>query len=124
MEKVTYRLLATPHAALIQVDGQLQGPVSYELQEVVRHLGHRGAEWMIFDLRHIVTMDSLSLGVLLLARSLCAHRRGRAALLGPSPALMALLDALRIRDQFMIVDDTHAIVAMLRRSGAPAEAGN
>ncbi|MBN1426318.1 STAS domain-containing protein [Candidatus Fermentibacteria bacterium] len=122
MNEIACRSLGTPRAVLIEAHGRIQGLVSQELRDVVWHQGYHGTQWMVFDLRHATALDSMALGALLLARSLCARHQGQAVLLGLSPPLITLLEALGLRDLFMLAEDMRHGLDALHRLGVSAEA--
>lgn len=117
MEHVVYRPLGAPDAVLVELGVDVRGKASEEFRTLVRHLASQGVKWMIMDCSESKSMDSLAIGVLLMAFRLCEHMGGAVLLLRPSPDLVTLLEAMNIDQFFEMFADSDSIVAFLEEQG-------
>jgi anti-anti-sigma factor len=117
MERLVYRPLGSPDAVLVELEVDVRGRLSEEFRMLVHHLSGQGVKWMIMDCSKLRSMDSLAMGVLLMAFRLCEHKGGAALLLCPSPDLVTLLEAMNIDKFFQVFADSDSILAFLEEQG-------
>ena len=121
MERLVYRPMGSPDAVLVELDVEVRGELSEEFKTLVRHLSGEGIKWMILDCSRSTSMDSLAIGVLLMAFRLCEHKGGAAVLLRPSPDLVALLEAMNIDQFFQVFADRASVLDFLKEQGVRIE---
>ena len=117
MEPVIYRPLSSSEVVLVELLDGVRGPSSEEFKLVVRHLANQGIRWMIIDVSRPQSMDSMGVGVLLMAHKLCDEMGGQVFLLRPSREVVMLLEAMNMDQFFQICVDEESALHTLRHFG-------
>lgn len=117
MEGLVYRPMGSPDAVLVELGAEVRGRVAEEFRMLVRHLVGQGVKWMILDCSRSTSMDSLAIGVLLMAFRLCEHKGGSVLLLRPSPDFASLLEAMNIDQFFQVFADSDTVFDFLKERG-------
>jgi anti-anti-sigma factor len=109
---------------LVNLAGDVRGRTSEQFRLLVRHLISQGVKWMVMDCSDSRAMDSMALGVLLMAFRLCEHENGSVLLLRPSPDLVTLLEAMSIDRYFEMFPDIASVSAFLEKRGVEFAGGD
>ncbi len=117
METVIYRPLGSSEVVLVELLDGVRGPSSEEFKLVVRHLANQRIRWMVIDVSRPQSIDSMGVGVLLMAHRLCDEMGGQAFLLRPSRGVLMLLEAMNIDQFFQICVDEESAMHTLRQCG-------
>jgi anti-anti-sigma factor len=117
MDYVVYRPLGSPDVALVDVAVDLRGRASEAFRKLVRHLDRQGVKWIVMDCSRSKSMDSLAIGVLLMAFRLCEQKGGSVLLLRPAPDLVTLFEAMNIDQFFQVFAHRDAVVTFLKEQG-------
>jgi len=117
METVIYRPLCSSEVVLVELLDGVRGPSSEEFKLVVRHLANQGIRWMVIDVSRPQSIDSMVVGVLLMAYKLCDEMGGQVFLLRPSRGVVTLLEAMNMDRLFKFCIDEESALHTLRHYG-------
>ncbi len=123
MESVVYRPLGSGEAVVVDVGNELRGGSSEEFRHVVRHLVSQGVKWMILDFGKALSVDSMAVGVLIMAFRLCEESGGEVILLQPQRSLISLLEMLTIDQFFRVFADEGEALDALKAEGVDVAEG-
>jgi anti-anti-sigma factor len=109
--------MGSPEAVVVELGVDIRGSVSEKFRTLVRHLVGQDIKWMVMDCSRGKSMDSLAIGVLLMAFRLCEQKGGSVLLLCPSPDLVSLLEAMNIDQFFQVFADNGTVLEFLKEQG-------
>lgn len=96
---------------VIEVAGEIDIDSAPELREVLLEVTDAGADRLVFDLTDVTFVDSVGLGVLVLARKKMRLRQGSVAIVAPTRRLIAIFKISGLDKQFRLRPTLAAVLA-------------
>lgn len=103
--------------AIIEATGEIDVDSAALLREAVTEVTDGGTDRLVFDLTHVTFIDSVGLGVFVLARKKMQLRRGTIDIVAPTRRLIAIFTIARLDTVFRL----HPSLASVLAGDDPAE---
>jgi anti-sigma B factor antagonist len=96
---------------VIEVTGEIDIDTAPQLRDVVAQVTDAGADRLVFDLTHVTFVDSIGLGVFVLARKKMLLRRGSVGIVAPTRRLIAIFKISGLDELFTLRPTLAAVFA-------------
>lgn len=102
---------------VIEVGGEIDVDTAAQLREMVIEVADAGADRIVFDLTDVTFVDSVGLGVFVLARKKMLLRRGSVGIVAPTRRVIAIFRISGLDEVFRL----RPTLAAVRADEDPAE---
>ena len=96
---------------VIDVSGEIDIDTAPELREVLLEVTDAGADRLVFDLSRVTFVDSVGLGVLVLARKKMLLRQGSVGIVAPTRRVVAIFKISGLDKLFRLRPTLAAVLA-------------
>lgn len=96
---------------IIEVSGEVDIDTAGQLRDAVIEVTDAGADRLVFDLTHVGFVDSVGLGVFVLARKKMKLRRGTVDIVAPTRRIVAIFKIAGLDEIFRIRPSLAAVFA-------------
>ena len=96
---------------VITVDGEIDIETAPQLREAVTQVTDAGADRLVFDLSDVAFVDSIGLGVFVLARKKMLLRQGTVDIVAPTRRVVAIFRIAGLDDVFTLRPTLAAVFA-------------
>ncbi|MCD9197451.1 STAS domain-containing protein [Aeromicrobium wangtongii] len=96
---------------IIDVAGEVDIETAPRLREVVTQVTDDGAERLVFDLSNVTFVDSVGLGVFVLARKKMLLRQGTIGIVAPTRRVVAIFKIAGLDELFRVRPSLTALLA-------------
>lgn len=97
--------------AIIEVAGEVDIETAPQLREVVTQVTDEGADRLVFDLSDVTFVDSVGLGVFVLARKKMLLRQGTIGIVAPTRRVVAIFKIAGLEELFRVRPTLAALLA-------------
>lgn len=98
-------------SAIIDVTGEVDIETAAQLREVVTAVTDDGADRLVFDLSQVSFVDSVGLGVFVLARKKMLLRQGTVGIVAPTRRVVAIFKIAGLDEIFRVRPTLAAVLA-------------
>jgi anti-sigma B factor antagonist len=99
-----------PHT-IIEVSGEIDIETAPQLREIVTEVTDAGADRLVFDLSDVTFVDSVGLGVFVLARKKMLLRQGHVGIVAPTRRVVAIFKIAGLEELFHVRPSLAALLA-------------